>query len=305
MKYDVFISHSSEDKVIANKICEYLEDNNIKCWIAPRDIVGGLAYARGIFKGIDESQVLLLIFSANSNRSRHVESEIDRAFNKEKIIIPFRVEDCSMSDVLSYYMSVSHHIDGFPVSDEALERLKESIISNLPERSVERDQKETLAKAASFLGMSVDELLVMKEASVNKVSEEEIQSTSDEFDKLLDDFLKSPLSDVDKNSPLSNEVGQSGRYSILQNAKGEIMLMMDARVGEPDKPRFIYDGTDEALLYRSPESSVAFRKIAESAHDPIKNVSEVLVVEIFNDDVLREYTAPVRLVKDVNKLIIS
>ena len=30
---------------------------------------------------------------------------------------------------------------------------------------------------------------------------------------------------------LSNEVGQKGRYSILQNAKGEIMIMMDtARV---------------------------------------------------------------------------
>lgn len=104
---------------------------------------------------------------------------------------------------------------------------------------------------------------------------------------------------------LSNEIGQKGRYSILQNAKGEIMIMMDSRVGGPENPRFIYDGSDTALLYRSQESSVAFRKIDEGARNPLKSVTEVLVVEIENDDVEREYIVPVRLVKDVNNLIIS
>ena len=104
---------------------------------------------------------------------------------------------------------------------------------------------------------------------------------------------------------LSNEIGQKGRYSILQNAKGEIMIMMDSRVGGPENPRFIYDGGDTALLYRSQESAVAFRKIDEGAHAPLKAVTEVLVVEIENDDVEREYIVPVRLVKDVNSLIIS
>lgn len=104
---------------------------------------------------------------------------------------------------------------------------------------------------------------------------------------------------------ISNEIGQKGRYSILQNAKGEIMLMMDSREGGPDNPRFIYDGGDTALLYRSAESSIAFRKIDEGAHAPLKAVSEILVVEIENDDVEREYIVPVRLVKNVNNLIIS
>ena len=104
---------------------------------------------------------------------------------------------------------------------------------------------------------------------------------------------------------LSNEVGQKGRYSILQNTKGEIMIMMDSREGGPENPRFIYDGGDTALLYRSQESSVAFRKIDEGAHVPLKSVTEVLVVEIDNDDVEREYIVPVRLVKDVNSLITS
>ena len=104
---------------------------------------------------------------------------------------------------------------------------------------------------------------------------------------------------------ISNEIGKKGRYSILQNAKGEIMLMMDSRAGGPENPRFIYDGGDRALLYRSQESSVAFNNIDNGARSPLKSVSEILVVEIDNDDVEREYIVPVRLVKNVQSLIIS
>lgn len=104
---------------------------------------------------------------------------------------------------------------------------------------------------------------------------------------------------------LSNEIGQKGKYSILQNAKGEIMIMMESRIGGPENPRFIYDGGEVALLYRSQESSVAFRNIDAGARAPLKAVTEVLVVEIEGDDVEREYMVPVRIVKDVNNLIIS
>ena len=34
----VFISHSSEDTAIADAICQRLETDGIKCWMASRDI---------------------------------------------------------------------------------------------------------------------------------------------------------------------------------------------------------------------------------------------------------------------------
>ena len=98
---------------------------------------------------------------------------------------------------------------------------------------------------------------------------------------------------------ISNEIGQKGRYSILQNAKGDI-----SRIGGPENPRFIYDGGNMALLYRSRESSVAFRNIDEGAWSALKAVREILVVEIEENDVEREYIVPVRIVKDVNALMV-
>ena len=92
-----------------------------------------------------------------------------------------------------------------------------------------------------------------------------------------------------------------GTYEILQNAAGEILIMIKQRRGGPENPRFVYDGGDTALLYRSRESAVFLGGINPDARQPIKAVDEVLVAEIDGDEVAREYMVPVRLVRDQNR----
>lgn len=298
VNYDVFISYSSKDSIIANQLCEYLENNGINCWIAPRNVTAGLPYAQGILQGIDDSTLMVLLFSDNSNRSRHVEREVDRAFNKEKVIIPFRIADTAMSDVLSYYLGANHYIDGIPDPTSAFEKLKSQIETNLPDLHVKSDIEDLLSILAELKGLSVDEL--------KKAIEGLRKTETDSFEDLLKDFLENGREIRKKeNGLLSNDEGEKGAYSILRNAKGEIMVMMDSHEGEPESPRFIYDGKDTALLYRNSESSVAFRQIDEEAQEPLRAVKEVLIVEIENDDVEREYIAPVRMVNNVDKLIIQ
>lgn len=308
MDYDVFISHSSKDYEIAEKLCKYLEGNGIRCWIAPRDVTAGMPYSRAILQGIDESQLMLLLFSDNANKSRHIESEIDRAFNKEKIIIPFRITDTHMSDVLSYYLCASHYIDGFPNPASSFEKLKVQIEKNLP--SKQNESKKSLPNKQKE--NNVDELL-HEIAEQNGISVEDLKNaieglrTSQEqsFEDLLKQFLSTASEQGEKaEGCLPNDIGTKGSYSILQNDKGEIMLMMSAREGKPDNPRFIYDGSGTALLYRGQDSSIAFRNISEGAREPLKNAEEILVVEIVNDDVEREYMVPVRIVKNVENLIL-
>ncbi|MBR2300158.1 MAG: hypothetical protein IJ870_06280 [Alphaproteobacteria bacterium] len=93
------------------------------------------------------------------------------------------------------------------------------------------------------------------------------------------------------------------RYDILQNDKGEILIIIQQRNGGAENPLFVYDGTENALLYRSHESTVFFNDIAEGARTPLKSVSELQIVEITDDDVIREYKVPVRIVKDVKALL--
>ena len=48
---------------------------------------------------------------------------------------------------------------------------------------------------------------------------------------------------------------QEGRYDILENNAGEIMIIIKYRSGGPENPRLVYDGGEVALLYRSRESA--------------------------------------------------
>ena len=77
---------------------------------------------------------------------------------------------------------------------------------------------------------------------------------------------------------------QAGRYDMLQNAAGEILIIIEYREGGPENPRLVYDGGEQALLYRSRESAFMLNSIAREARMPLKSVNEVLMVEIENDD---------------------
>ena len=99
------------------------------------------------------------------------------------------------------------------------------------------------------------------------------------------------------------ELEQESRYDILQNEQGEILIIINARSGGPENPRFVYDGGETALLYRTKDCAVVFRDIAIDARLPLKSVSTMLIVEVEDEDVAREYTVPVRVVKDVKALI--
>jgi TIR domain len=65
MAHDVFISHSSSDKTIADAVCATLEKASICCWIAPRDVQPGRSFAGEITRAIQQSKVMVLIFSAH------------------------------------------------------------------------------------------------------------------------------------------------------------------------------------------------------------------------------------------------
>ncbi len=111
MAHDVFISYSNKDKSAADAVCSILEKNEIRCWIAPRDITPGAPFAEAIIDGIKGSKVFILIYSSNSNHSHQVIKEVDRAVHHGLAIIPLRLEDVPMSKQLEYYVSDVHWLD--------------------------------------------------------------------------------------------------------------------------------------------------------------------------------------------------
>lgn len=107
----LFISHSSEDATMAMAICDYLESCQVDCWIAPRDIAPGHDYDEVIIDAIDGCVAVLVLLSANSNDSRHVKHEIERAVRVDKPIIPARLEEVEPSKKHALHISTRQMID--------------------------------------------------------------------------------------------------------------------------------------------------------------------------------------------------
>lgn len=109
--YDVFISHSSKDKDIAELICRVLESNGIRCWIAPRDITGGDDWSASITNAIGSTKVFIVIYSENSASSTQVPKEIALADSAHSHIIPYKLDDTELSASFKYYLTTNHWVN--------------------------------------------------------------------------------------------------------------------------------------------------------------------------------------------------
>jgi len=281
MLNNVFISYSSDDQEIAFSICEMIEQNGIKCWIAPRDVVGGRTYGAEIVDAINNSNLVLLIFSHNSNKSNHVANEVDIAFNEGKIIIPFRISQTTISSELKYYLNNKHWIDGYPSPKDKFNLLLKSIQNNLPEYVAQKDKQEAIHIIYNIL-----------EDKDNLDNNKDFLLT---LEQKIYDAIQLSNKDIIKTSNKS--------YNILKNDDGEILIKISPRKGVPCNPRFVYDGGERALLYRNKESALFLNNIGEEARKPLTEVTIIHIEETFKEDeILREYDVPVMIVPDLGIL---
>ncbi|MBQ9138124.1 MAG: TIR domain-containing protein [Alistipes sp.] len=132
MSHEVFISYSSKNSAAAQAICHRLEDSNIKCWMAPRDIPVGAKYASVITQAIKGCKVVVLVFSEYSAISQWVESEINIAFSNRKPIVPYKIDQAALENYDEFYLMLNnrHWIESYPDFKTRFADLIE-VISNL------------------------------------------------------------------------------------------------------------------------------------------------------------------------------
>lgn len=157
-KYDVFISYSSKEKDVAGVICNYLESNGVKCWIAPRDIKPGETYSKAITQGIKMCSTFLLLVTNHSIRSNHVCSETDLAFNNDSRMIPFFVENVELGEDMTYYLSRKQWIVGYPNYIRALPSLLKVLRPNYVPKPVVK-KPNALDRYAKATNQWVKELI--------------------------------------------------------------------------------------------------------------------------------------------------
>ncbi|MGE5341058.1 MAG: TIR domain-containing protein [Candidatus Omnitrophota bacterium] len=127
---DIFISYASpksdsytNDRQIADMICSAFEAENFTCWICHRDIPTGGKWLVEMHRAVENSKLVILVFSSNANQSQFVMDEITHALSKNIPIIPFRIEDVPAEDRLDTIQYRYQWMDAFtlPIADHVSE----------------------------------------------------------------------------------------------------------------------------------------------------------------------------------------
>lgn len=126
-KYDVFISYSTVDKLVAEAICGYLESHRVRCFIAYRDIAKGEDWAQAIPPAIRTSGMMLAVFSKAFNLSEQTDNELHIAARRKIPILTFRLTDDDFDGAKEYFLIRSNWIDAFPEPEKQFGELLRSV----------------------------------------------------------------------------------------------------------------------------------------------------------------------------------
>lgn len=104
-RYDVFLSHSSEDKSTVRQLAQRLKSDGLKVWLEEWVIGPGDAIPLAIEKGLEESRVLILCMSDAAFGSEWVAIERQTVMfrdptNQKRRFIPLRLDDSPIKDSL-------------------------------------------------------------------------------------------------------------------------------------------------------------------------------------------------------------
>lgn len=139
MEHQVFISyandkgnHSTNDYQVAEKIRNALKAKNVHSWLAPKKIQPGEDWINEIIDAVEKSKVVILVFSANANKSTWVKREIKHSLTKDKIIITFQIEKVLPEEALRALVSNYQWLDACTTPRQAhIDRLVEAVQTHL------------------------------------------------------------------------------------------------------------------------------------------------------------------------------
>ena len=97
-EYDVFISYARADRDCVVAIVDALESLGVSIWRDENEILGGEDFGPKIIDAIKRSQVMLVMCSAASMKSRNVQTEISVAWDFECRYLPLLLDESVTSE---------------------------------------------------------------------------------------------------------------------------------------------------------------------------------------------------------------
>ena len=119
-----FISYSSRNLDDAMTLRRFLAKRGVDTWMAPGDIPAGSTYAGVITRAIKGAECLVLLLTDDSQNSKWVDKEVERALTYGKAVIPVALGDMTLNDNFEFYLGNQQIIPVRHIGDDNKELLK-------------------------------------------------------------------------------------------------------------------------------------------------------------------------------------
>ena len=96
--YSCFISYSTKDQELADRLHADLQDNGVRCWLASEDLKTGDRMRPVIDRAIRVHNKVVLVLSEHSMASDWIETEVETALQRKReghgtVLFPVRLDD--------------------------------------------------------------------------------------------------------------------------------------------------------------------------------------------------------------------
>jgi len=120
---DAFISHASKDATVAARIEELLEEDGIKVWLDQSEIRLGVSLRKELQTAIQNSRVLILLWSKAAPKSRWVAAEVATAFHVDRFIVACVLD----GKQLPYFLQNTIYLNLQPSKKDWVDRLRRAV----------------------------------------------------------------------------------------------------------------------------------------------------------------------------------
>jgi hypothetical protein len=168
----IFVSYSHKNAELATKLTKDLEREGYDIWLDRTDIQTGSRWDDDIVRGLNTSQVFMILLSETSAASQNVKDEIGYAIDNNMHIIPLLIEPCEVPFRLKRVQYVDFTALRYKEGVKAvLEILRLALPdAKLRPKKKERKAMDPVALAATVTGLLAPFLAKMGESMMEEVS---------------------------------------------------------------------------------------------------------------------------------------
>ena len=152
MAFDIFISYSRSDRKIVDYFVQQLTALGYHVWIDHSGIFSGSQFKSTIVQSIEDSQVFLFFSSEDSNASPWTTKEIAIAIDRNKRIIPVKLDNSRYNKDVEFDLIDLDFVD---FSDKSLQREEVNKLKRTLNNYIQSNQSELTSSENASLSNSI------------------------------------------------------------------------------------------------------------------------------------------------------